>query len=1274
MKENKHPDFLFETSWEVCNKIGGIYTVIASKAPLISERMGDRYILIGPDVWKETVANPDFTEDRNLFPGWKEHADAEGLKVRLGRWNIPGHPVVALVDFTPYFSLKDKIFAEFWETYKLDSLSGQWDYVEPALFGYAAGKVIESLSTFLLTSYDTVVAHFHEWMTGTGALYLRKHYPRAGTAFTTHATSLGRSIAGNNLPLYRDMAGIRPDMMASQLGIQSKFSLEKLTALNADVLTTVSDLTATECTFFLGKTPEVVTPNGFGDHLPSDPSLSSPQRLKAREALIRVASILSGEEVPPDALLMITSGRYEFRNKGLDLFIDALVQMNNNKSKGLRPVLACIAVPAHQAGPNTRLLEALDGRGEVEFNGSNRLLSHHLHHQEQDLIVQRLMAAGLTNAPGSRVKVVYVPAYLNERDGIFNIDYYGMLPGFDLSAFPSYYEPWGYTPQESLAHGVPALTTSLTGFGLWMNQKHSETGYAMQLIERTDDNYDHAVAELAHKAETFSTLDVQAMQQARLQAVELSMDVRWDKLIGAYHEAWSMALARAGERYVSMPDVPAYQMSGQYRVPQSMQPVWKKVLVNLRLPERFEGLERIARNLWWTWTPEARELFECIDPARWQETGENPLVLLETLGVKDYKRMEKDEPFIQRYERVVEAFEAYMKEPRPTAGPSVAYFSMEYGLHDTIKIYSGGLGMLAGDYLKEASDSNINMVGVGLLYRFGYFRQMISLTGDQISELKAQKFTHLPVVPVRDEQGVWVTIRLALPGRQLSAKVWQCNVGRIPLYLLDTDVEENEEHDRSITHQLYGGDWETRFKQELLLGVGGIRLINALGLQPDLYHCNEGHAAFTGVERLRWGVQEENLSFGQALEVVRASTLFTTHTPVPAGHDYFSEDILRTYIPHYADRLTISWEQFMDLGRIQPGNTAERFSMSVLAARLSSEMNGVSAIHGRVSREMFRRMYPGYFADELHIGHVTNGVHYPTWTGRRWRSLHREIFGEAFLREQSNAMYWEKIHEVPDARIWDIRNHYRRSLMKYVRQRISADMTRRQESPGLIVNTIEALNENALTIGFARRFATYKRAHLLFTNLNRLSELVNDPHRPVQFLFAGKAHPADKAGQDLIKHIVEVSRMPQFVGKVVFIENYDIELAKKLIQGVDVWLNTPTRPLEASGTSGEKAVMNGVVNFSVLDGWWAEGFREDAGWAIKEERTYENQDFQNQLDAETIYNTFEEQIIPLFYDRTSKGLPERWVNFVKNTISGIAPHFTMKRMLDDYIRKYYLPQ
>jgi phosphorylase/glycogen(starch) synthase len=651
----------------------------------------------------------------------------------------------------------------------------------------------------------------------------------------------------------------------------------------------------------------------------------------------------------------------------------------------------------------------------------------------------------------------------------------------------------------------------------------------------------------------------------------------------------------------------------------------------------------------------------------------NPVSLIEALEIEKMQELERDEEFMSRLRKVHSAFEDYMNTPYPDKQKQVAYFSMEYGLHDTIKIFSGGLGILAGDYIKEASDNNLNLTAVGLLYRYGYFRQRITIFGDQLATFSPQKFTHLPLIPVRDEKGDWITIKINLPGRVLQAKAWYIPVGRVKLYLLDTDIEENNPADRKITHQLYGGDQNNRFLQELLLGVGGIRLLDAVGENPCMYHCNEGHAAMIGLERLRKYINEENLNFDEAKEVVRATTLFTTHTPVPAGHDRFDEDMVRTYLPHYADRLNLSWNDFMGLGRVNVNDFSEKFSMSILAAKLSQGMNGVSKIHGRVSREMFADMFPGYYPNELYISYVTNGVHLPTWASKNWAKLY-QAFNKDFFELQDKPNEWEKIYDIPDEEIWDLRNAQRKKLIDYLKKRLEKEMTERQETPRLMLKTIRNLNEKVLTIGFARRFATYKRAHLLFNNLERLDALINNPERPMQFIFAGKAHPADKAGQDLIKRIVEISKMPQFVGKVIFVENYDIALAKRLISGVDVWLNNPTRPLEASGTSGEKAVMNGVLNLSVLDGWWAEGYVEGAGWALPESRTYNDQELQDILDASMLYQIMEDEIAPLYYEREDNELPRKWIQYVKKNIAEIAPRFTMKRMLDDYCRKYYTPQ
>lgn len=1261
------PDYLFETSWEVCNKVGGIYTVISTKAPLLVNEYGDNYILLGPEVYKELGKHPEFTEMPELFSAWRIHAHREGLTFRIGRWEIPGNPIAILVDFTPYFGKKNEIFTDLWEKYHVDSLQGQWDYIEPALFGYAAAKVIESFYDFYLLSHHKIVAHFHEWMTGTGVLYLEDKVPQVGTIFTTHATILGRTLSGNGLPLYRDLEKFESEQLARYYDIISKYSLEKIAASTADCFTCVSDITGKECEALLDKKPDIITPNGFHDTFVPKADEYNTKRSQAREVLFEVAEAMLGYKLSRKSLLAINSGRYEFRNKGVDLYIDALGNLNK---EGLdQQIVAFITIPAHNNGYNKELRKIIDHQAE---NHLDRPLytSHYLFNAESDPILDRIRRNKLFNRPDDKVKIIFVPAYLDGKDGIFNKSYYELLCGFDISVFPSYYEPWGYTPLESAAFSIPTITTTLAGFGRWIKDHFAVDQRGVYVIERNEDNYNDVLAAISEYIRKYLAASPEERNQLRADAYKASRIALWDNFILNYFDAFHLALGKTADRedlYFDKKQNDAYFLTD---IAKEDKPVWKKVFVEPSISGKLDKLLMLSRNLWWTWNYEAQDLFQSISDEYWEEADHNPLALLDMLSFEELTRLEDDEVFLQRLNKVYSDFESYMKKADEKSEETVAYFSMEYGIHESLKIYSGGLGILAGDYLKQASDSNKNMVAVGLLYRYGYFNQSVTILGDQVASYIPQKFTYLPLQPVRSKDGDWFKVSVVLPGRDLFAKVWRVDVGRIPLYLLDTDIHENNEADRQITHQLYGGDWENRFKQELLLGVGGIRFLKNKGIRADIYHINEGHGAFAGLERLRHLVQVRGMSFQQAVEIVRNTSLFTTHTPVPAGHDAFDENMLRKYIPHYASRLNIPWETFLCLGKFNENDPAEKFSMSVLAVKLSQYVNGVSKIHGRVSREMFQGLYPGYFAEEVHIGHVTNGVHYPTWTGSNWQKLYDENFNAGFGKNHSNPEFWKKIYDVPDQKIWKLRTYYRKSLIDYLKSKLASDMTARQEKPKNIIATIEKLDDKKLTIGFARRFATYKRAWLLFSNLERLDQLVNNEKWPVQFIYAGKAHPADKAGQDLMKRIVEVSKMPQFLGKVVFVENYDMAVARKLVQGVDVWLNTPTRPLEASGTSGEKALMNGVLNFSVLDGWWAEGYRQDAGWAIREARTYNDQHLQDELDSEIIYYKLEEEVIPAFYDREND-VPHRWVGYIKNSIAQIAPHYTMRRMIDDYYANYY---
>jgi len=697
----------------------------------------------------------------------------------------------------------------------------------------------------------------------------------------------------------------------------------------------------------------------------------------------------------------------------------------------------------------------------------------------------------------------------------------------------------------------------------------------------------------------------------------------------------------------------------------------KEISVKSHLPESLNKLEEIAQNIWWSWDSNAKSLFRQIDRKAWSEASSNPVLLLNILNYEKLISMGQDAEFIKKVDAVYDNFQSYMNVPRNTATPSVAYFSMEYGLTEVLKIYSGGLGVLAGDYLKEASDCNVDMTAIGFLYRYGYFTQSLSVDGQQVAVYEAQNFNSLPIQQVKDENDEPVLVEVPYPGRIVYSYLWKVSVGRIALYLLDTDNDLNSEYDRSITHQLYGGDWENRMKQEIMLGVGGILALKKLGIQKEVYHCNEGHAALINVQRLVDLISDKNLSFNQALEIVRASSLYTVHTPVPAGHDSFEESLFLKYMSEYPAKLKLSWDEFIDMGREHPGDHNEKFSMSTFACNTCQEVNGVSWLHGKVSQEMFNPIWKGYFPEELHVSYVTNGVHLPTWTSSDWKAIYEKYFTKAFYADQSNMKIWEGVYKIPDQEIWQTRMTLKIKLIDYIKVQFRENWLKNQGDPSRIVSVLEAINPNALIIGFGRRFATYKRAHLLFTDLERLEKIVNDPIHPVQFLFTGKAHPADGGGQGLIKRIIEISRMPQFLGKVIFLENYDMRLAKRLVCGVDIWLNTPTRPLEASGTSGEKAQMNGVLNFSVLDGWWLEGYVKGAGWALTEKRTYENDVHQDQLDAATIYSMLENEIVPLYFAKNTKGYSPEWIQVIKNSLAQITPRFTTKRMIDDYIARFY---
>ena len=926
-----NPDYVFETSWEVCNKVGGIHTVITTKAPSIAKQFRRKYILIGPDIWQHTE-NKEFVENPELFKSWRAKAASEGLRVRVGNWKIEGNPIVILVDFSHYVSAKNEILRYYWDNYKLDSYNSPWDYVESVLFGYAVGKVIESFVKFNTASRENVICHFHEWMTGSALLYLEEEMPKIGSVFTTHATVVGRAIAGNGYPLYNDMKNYKPEEMAYRFGVQHKHFLEKETTKVADCFTTVSEITAQEALHFLSRKTDIITPNGFNDAIVPAEKDFDKKRTEAKQRLISVAQALVTQPISKDTKIVAISGRYEFRNKGIDAFIDALGALNRN-SNNKKELLAYILIPTAHDAPNQGLLNNLHNPQQTTEN-EQKHLTHILPDVYHDAIMTRIYEQQLFNRKEDKVKVIFCPSYLNGNDGVFNLSYYDLLIGLDGTAFPSYYEPWGYTPLESLAFKVPTITTTLAGFGKWVNDYYPEKQKAIEVVPRTDSNYGEVVGAIAKNIQNLLDSKEQDFQELRETAVKVSEIALWKNLVQYYMKCYELTLENIEDRVESLPPVETDGVAYLEKSKVVNTPNWRSVIIHRAIPEALQPLEELAKNLWWCWNDEAYEVFKYIDKAQWIEVRKNPIALLDSISLTRYKELEQDAVFMRNLSKVYGDFQAYMAKKSEMVSPSISYFSMEYGLHSSLKIYSGGLGILAGDYLKEASDKATKITGVGLLYRYGYFTQKLSSAGNQEADYEAQDFSKIPVTPVTDESGKWLIISIDLPGRTLYARVWRVDVGRIELYLLDTDFENNREDDRSITHHLYGGDWENRLKQEMLLGLGGIKMLRKLGIDSDIYHCNEGHAAFIGLERLSEYIQNENLTFSEAMEVVRASSLFTTHTPVPAGHDAFEEGLLRAYLGNYADILHVNWEQILALGKINLQNPHEKFSMSNLAANL----------------------------------------------------------------------------------------------------------------------------------------------------------------------------------------------------------------------------------------------------------------------------------------------------------------------------------------------------
>jgi starch phosphorylase len=695
------------------------------------------------------------------------------------------------------------------------------------------------------------------------------------------------------------------------------------------------------------------------------------------------------------------------------------------------------------------------------------------------------------------------------------------------------------------------------------------------------------------------------------------------------------------------------------------------------LPKRIDRLGDLAYNLWWTWNPDVQRLYELIDSDLWERVTHNPILFLRNVERAKLNSVSQDSYYLDFYDQAFKAFDRYLEREDTwyqlnhghSQKETIAYFSSEYGLHETLPIYAGGLGILSGDHLKEASDLGLPLVAMGFLYTKGYFTQIITEDGWQEAQYVKLRFDELPVLPLLDEEDRPLILTLELAGREVLIRVWLIQVGRIPLYLLDSNVDGNSPEDKELTSRLYGSDLDLRISQEIILGIGGVRALRKLGHSPAVWHMNEGHSAFLSLERIRELVEKE-VSLDDAIQDVKGKTVFTTHTPVPAGNDEFPDWLIDKYFSNFQTKLGLSRDEFFDLARHKV-NWGETFSMPVLAMKMSSLRNGVSQLHGEVAREMWKDLWPDKKIDEIPISHITNGIHTGTWLARRLRHLYDKYLGSDWMERIDDPKIWEAVTSIPDEELWSVRRHLKRKLVFYMRERTQNQWMKDEIHPVQVIASGALQNPYALTIGFARRFATYKRADLILKDFERLLRIINRPNMPVQIIFAGKAHPADKPGKLLIQEVYRKVKLAEAGGRLVFLEDYDMNLARCLIQGVDVWLNTPRRPNEASGTSGQKAALNGVLNFSILDGWWREGFNGKNGWAIGSDEHYQDNQFQDDMDAASLYDILEKEIVPLYYERSSGDIPVEWISRMKESIRTLAPEFSMRRMVKAYAAEMY---
>lgn len=1262
MSENT---WLFETSWEVCNKVGGINTVLRTKIKQALASFGDRYIMVGP--WLPENQNFVETIPDHLAPIAKILEDHH-LRFRMGYWDAEeGKPQVILLDYQNRYNIADILYS-MWSHFNVDSLAGNYEYIEPILFSTTVADAIKAIASNEHYKNANIIAQFHEWLCGAGILFSEHDSHNISTVFTTHATVLGRALASDRRDIYNLPATFDPETEARKYGVFAKHSVERAAAREADCFTTVSALTADEAYIMLGKYPDKIVPNGLDvEHIQQ--VLTTYDLPAIREKLHHVASQTLRHDVPANALFWITSGRYEFHNKGFDVLLYSLDKLEKELSAEAPPIIVLFCIAANNRTEQDSLLP--QGHASYDPNQQSALgiATHRLNDPNRDPIIQTCRELNF-NQPSRKISVIYSDSYLHGHDGVFNIDYEKILAACDLSIFPSYYEPWGYTPLESIAYQTPTITTNLAGFGSWVSSLQLPNQEAVQVLHYgTQEEIVTSLSDCLYK--TVQQTDAQK-QSIREQVAKIAQLADWKLFYQDYLDAYDQAIEFNDIYYEDIQN----EYMASYHTVESTTPRFRSFQHECQLPAQLSQLRDLAYNLWWAWHHEVKLLFQGMDPVLWEKVKRNPIEFLNNVSSTLLSQKMNDPGYMEKYNHLLIAFDQYLNRKSKLdlevihADQPIAYFCLEYGLDESLPIYAGGLGILAGDYLKSVSDVDLPLIAIGLYYKQGYLTQRVDHQGEQLIEHATIDPKVLPLKQLSDDSGKPLLIGVEVQNRTIFVGIWKLKVGKVPLYLLDTDVPENNPDDRQITNRLYCNSKTQRLLQEIVLGVAGVRLIaDKLAITPSVYHLNEGHSAFLLLERIKM-LANQGFSHSEAIEMVRASSVFTTHTPVPAGNEVFDETLIKEYFSKSAQLLGVPIEKLLEFAR--DFDNAHNFSMTILALKLTAKSNGVSKIHQRVAQHMWQPIWPGLLENEVPIEGVTNGVHLETWLGIPMRILFDTYLGGSWLDAQDDPETWKKMSLIPDYSLWDTHQIQKDRLLNILKERIPKEYRRRSEKESLIQSSLETLTNQTLLIGFARRFATYKRHDLIFNNRERAVKILTNPQMPVVLLIAGKSHPADTLGKNVLKSIIEITRDPAFKGHVIFLEDYDMSLSKALVQGVDIWLNNPIYPKEACGTSGMKVAMNGGLNFSIRDGWWDETSPQ-AGWSIDTVEMQTNEEKRNAAECDDLLNKLEYTIAPLYYDSKKDTRKSEWVARMKASIMEVSCEFNAHHMVKNYLSELYLP-